>query len=33
MEIAPLFKNQVKNTNIDEAVKEIKKLFMENKND
>ena len=33
MEIAPLFKNQVKNTNIDEAVKEIKKLFMENNND
>ena len=33
MEIAPLFQNQVKNTNIDEAVKEIKKLFMENKND
>ncbi len=33
MEIAPLFKNQVKNTNIDLAVKQIKEMFLGEEDD
>lgn len=33
MEVAPLFKNQIKNTNIDDAVAQIKDLFINGEKD